>query len=329
MEPLRGGAGTLKNAPHSLGVIIMPLTAEQLELAQKLLSILFPYHTEQRDRVMGEGGRFVHYTSAENALKIINSKSMWMRNAACMADYREVQHGFGELFKYFQAHRTAFDAALNDCFPGSATEAFTLFDQWWPSTQRHTYITSISEHDKREDLHGRLSMWRAFGGASARVALVLKLELDVGKNSGFGAIVSPVAYFTDADVALQLNRVVQNVQANRDFLRSIDRTIFIHGIFLMLATAAVCIKHEGFREEREWRVIYSPRRTPANHIMPSIEVVGGVPQIIYKIPLKNDSAADISGLEPNELLDRVIIGPTQFTWAMYDAFVAALEAAGV
>jgi hypothetical protein len=32
----------------------------------------------------------------------------------------------------------------------------------------------------------------------------------------------------------------------------------------------------------------------------------------------------ISGLSPCDLLDRIIIGPTQFAWAMYEAFVAAV-----
>jgi hypothetical protein len=57
--------------------------------------------------------------------------------------------------------------------------------------------------------------------------------------------------------------------------------------------------------------------------------VNGIPQIVYKIPLENNSGAGIVGLSLTELLDRVIIGPTQFPWVTYEAFVAALDAAGV
>jgi hypothetical protein len=45
--------------------------------------------------------RSVHYISAEAALKIIESKRVWMRNTVCMTDYREVQHGFSILHKFF------------------------------------------------------------------------------------------------------------------------------------------------------------------------------------------------------------------------------------
>ena len=310
----------------------MALTTEQILTAKTLLPIFFPYLTIQRDRMIESGGRFVHYTSAENALKIINTKTIWMRNATCMSDYREVHHGHDALTRYFSANTTAkqdFDAAINECGPNIAEEAFHLFGQWWQNIQLQTYVTSISEHDNREDLHGRLSMWRAFGGATARVAIVIKLNLEVGTNEGFGAVISPVGYFTDNDVARELGSIVNNVRSNREYLRTVDRAHLVSSLFAMLTTGVVSMKHEGFREEREWRVIYSPRRSPAPHIESSIEVVGGVPQIVCKIPFRNDPVAKISGMEPNELLDRVIIGPTQFPWAMYEAFVAALEAAGV
>jgi hypothetical protein len=148
------------------------------ERSAKLMNIFLPYAAQCRERIIKENGRFVHYTSAANALSIIKERRIWMRNTTCMSDYREVQHGMDALNRYFHAepHRQAFAAALNSCHSGTADEVVTLFSQWWQSTQLQTYVTSISEHDVREDFHGRLSMWRAFGGgAAARVALVFKL----------------------------------------------------------------------------------------------------------------------------------------------------------
>jgi len=88
-----------------------------------------------------------------------------------MSDYREVNHGLDALNRYFgnALSKQAFDDALNGCCGGLAEEAFRLFNRWWQTTQLQTYITSISEHDDREDVHGRLSMWRAFGNSTARV----------------------------------------------------------------------------------------------------------------------------------------------------------------
>jgi hypothetical protein len=272
-------------------------------------------------------GRFVHYTSAENALKIINTRSVWLRNTTCMTDYREVSHGLDLLRHYFanDENKNAFVNALNECSVSIAEEAIALFDQWLQSIQLQTYISSISEHDDREDFHGRLSMWRAFGNTAARVAVVLRLGLETGKNYALACELSPVGYFTDAEIALEF----ANIRDNHDFLREIDRRLLLGSIFAMLTNAVVCLKHEGFREEREWRIIYSPARLTSPHIQTSIEVVGGVPQRVYKVPLHNNSQVGISGLELDELIDRIIIGPSQFPWAMYDAFVAALDAAGV
>jgi hypothetical protein len=136
-------------------------------------------------------------------------------------------------------------------------------------------------------------------------------------------------YFTEDEVVEELYHVIQNIDANREFLRGIDRKMLIGNVFAMLVAAVVCLKHEGFHEEREWRAIHSPKRSPSPHIESSVEVVGGVPQLIYKVPLENNASASIRGMEISELLDRVIIGPTQFPWVTYEAFVTSLEVAGV
>lgn len=58
--------------------------------------------------------RFVHYTSAEAAIKIIQSRRMWMRNTMCMADYSEVLHGFAQMNSFFlnSDNNKTFTAAL-------------------------------------------------------------------------------------------------------------------------------------------------------------------------------------------------------------------------
>ena len=63
-----------------------------------------------------------------------------MRNTTCMIDYREEQHGLDALNRLFgvDKHKTAFVAALDECFPNSAQEAFTRFDKWWQNTLAET-----------------------------------------------------------------------------------------------------------------------------------------------------------------------------------------------
>jgi len=271
---------------------------EHLQLLMRLESIFMPYATRQRRDLYPNDAshtRFVHYTSAEAALSIIKSKRIWMRNTTCMSDYREVQHGFEILNGFFsdEAKRNAFVKALDECAPGAAQEAITLFGQWWNDIRFNTYLASISEHDPKEDLHGRLSMWRAFGGNVARVAIVFKVPWYTEGSLALNLMFSPVAYLTEAEVHAEVHAVVENIRDNYDVLRSVDRSIIVGTVFAMLMAGVVCLKHEGFREEREWRVIYAPKRLASPLMESSTEIIGGVPQIVYKVPL-DETVSDTS-----------------------------------
>lgn len=318
-----------------------PELVEQQRLAIKLEGTFMPHARKQRDDFyrdpqapagVAESARFVHYTTAEAALSIIDSKRMWMRNTLCMSDYREVQHGFEILQRFFsnEAKVTAFKAALDDCAPGAAAEALDLFNQWWNDIRLHTYITSISEHDPKEDTHGRLSMWRAFGsGNGTRVALVFNIPWLSGASIALNLEFSPVAYLTEEETHEQIHAVMQNISASHEFLRSVNRQFVVNSVFRMLLTGVTCLKHEGFREEREWRAIYSPHRNASDLMKPAAKVIGGIPQIVYELPLDRRAAPQLEGLEFARIFDRLIIGPTQFALPMYEAFRDALDNAGV
>jgi hypothetical protein len=108
---------------------------------------------------------------------------------------------------------------------------------------------------------------------------------------------SPVAYLQEEEAHAVMTEVVTNVQASRDFLRSIDRQLVVRAVFNMLVAAVTCLKHEGFHEEREWRVIYAPLRAPSPLMEPSLEVVGGISQIVYKLPLDAKVSDDLADLD--------------------------------
>jgi hypothetical protein len=311
------------------------ITAEQLELARRLGTIFTPHARRQIDAHYGESGapaRFVHYTSAENALKIIETKSLWMRNATCMSDYREVHHGYDILKEFFsvEANMNSFTAALDSCAPGAAKEAIGHFDKWWSDIRNSTYISSISEHLSTEDAHGRLSMWRAFGNSTARVGIVVRVPFASGGGLALGIMFSPVAYLTKEQAHETIGRdVVKNIEANADFLKGMDRQAIINYVFTMLLAMVTCLKHEGFQEEREWRAIYSPNRLPSDLMLPITAVVAGVPQLVYKIPLDAHVSPRLIDLDIATIFDRLIIGPSQYPLAMYEAFRIALTKAGV
>jgi hypothetical protein len=97
----------------------------------------------------------------------------------------------------------------------------------------------------------------------------------------------------------------------------------------MFRFAAVSTKHPGFAEERELRVVCSPSLGKSKHLIKDIEVIQGVPQPVYKIPLEDIPEEKLSGVTIPDLIDRIIIGPTRDPLAMAEAFSDLLAKADV
>jgi Protein of unknown function (DUF2971) len=301
------------------------ISAEELEFAR----IFHPYAHERSQRVIAEKTRFVHYTTAEAAMKILQSREVWMRKSSCMSDFLEVQYGLQRLIEAYQKSNASkrFRTALDSVFKGISEEAAQLFDGWRPHFEIDTYFTCVSEHEDAEDLFGRLSMWRAYSETTG-IALVLKNSVFINPADGFGAYASPVAYLDASQFEKEFDRVAENVCNSLDLIRSRTREDIKARIFNMLRLTSVSTKHPGFREEREWRIVYCPTLEKSAYLKEDIQVVKGIPQPVYKIPLQNIEQVGLVAAIP-DLLDRIIIGPSQYPFALAEAFVRLLKDAGV
>ena len=140
---------------------------------------------------------------------------------------------------------------------------------------------------------------------------------------------SPVAYLTEKEAHAVIGDVIENIDSNREFLRTVDRQMIVNLVFNTLLAGVTCLKHEGFREEREWRAIYSPKRLMSPLMESSAEVVGGVPQLVYKVPLDEGVSPALATLDMSRVFDRLIIGPSPYPVVMHQAFVEALTAINV
>lgn len=63
--------------------------------------------------------------------------------------------------------------------------------------------------------------------------------------------------------------------------------------------------------------------------MHAYESIGGVPQSVYKIPLRDWPDEGLIGLAIPSFLNRLIIGPAQLPGTLYSTFHNLLTAAGV
>lgn len=295
----------------------------------ELYRLFMPFAAEKRLQVAEKNTRFVHYTSASVGKSIIETQRVWMRQCRCMNDFMEVQYGFELLQDAFSDESGKQIVSLLDTkLAGLGSEVIDQINKWYPFMQQNTYLTCLSEHDESENEHGRLSMWRAYGGTHA-VAIVVNNKPFLQESDALNAWSSPVAYLAPNMIKEAVQQLATQLCEKGDRLAVTDRNYVKTYFFNTIMFAMLCTKHPGFAEEKEWRVIHCPDMHPSRHLESCIEVVHGVPQPIYKIPLKDIPEEGFEGASLPEFIDRIIIGPSEYFGAMRRAFVALLEDKGV
>lgn len=285
-----------------------------------LKQVFYRYATERQGQAKESNTRFVHYTSAEAAASIIRARQIWMRRAATMNDFMEIDYGINLLARAYKGEPgAALRNTLDRLFPNFRPRLEKWFDGWTSGFRNDTFLTCLSEHRDDEDHLGRLSMWRAYGGGTG-VALVLKNTPFLGISDALRVYSSPVAYLKPNQFYEEFAALGKRVSDHAEFLSQQGEAVVDGNLCHMFRFAVLCTKHPGFHEEMEWRIIHSPSYEPSERVTKTIETIRGVPQHVIKVPLKNYSDEGFVGAEIPELLDRVIIGPTQHPYVIAEAF---------
>lgn len=298
---------------------------------EKLAEIFMPHNYRRQKGILKKKTKLVHYTNAEAATNIIKNKEFWLRESSCMNDYLEITHGYECIKDAYEnsLQGETFRNALNDLHNDITIEIQNSFNGWFPSLENDTYLGCFSEHDPNEDTIGRLSMWRAYSQTQG-VALVMNSEVFFNESGFFkGLYASTVAYEDNEGIKKYLAEIATNINENRSFLERLERQSIVGYVVNLLRFAALCTKHPGFKEEKEWRLVYTPKIENTQNLIKEVRSVKNVPQTVYKIPLKNAPNEGLVGLEIPDLINRVIIGPTDYALAMKKAFVSLLRDGGV
>jgi hypothetical protein len=245
-----------------------------------------------------------------------------------MNDYSEIEYGAELLENALKAAPgDELKAAMEKVSPRWPDHVLQVFRGWLPTLRSNTYLTCISEHEADEDDHGRLSMWRAYGGHTG-VAMVMNPSPFLTDSNALGAWSSPVAYLRQDGMNHEMKKVARSISDNSDFLRTLSHHTLFAYAFRLFRAAVLSTKHPGFHEEREWRVIYSPQYEGSKRIQTVMKSIRGTPQMVCLIPLHDVPEEGLTGLALPEFLDRLIIGPTRFPEEMHEAFVHLLKAEG-
>lgn len=299
------------------------------EVAQRL-QVFLPGLYRRTVEAIASGQRFVHYTAAPAAMSLIRNREIWLRNTQCMNDFSEVRHGLELLRDAYRgrAGQRLLDF-LDEVHPGLRATARERFEELGRTIGLETYIACVSEHDASEDRIGRLSMWRAYSGACG-VALVLRSDPLFGTESNaLGVFTGPVRYADRPAFLAGFDDFAARLEAERDYVAELGREGTVESLVGSYYAAALSTKHPGFAEEREWRVAFNPRLQGDARLARGVEVCRGEPQIVYRLPIRNDPAAGVERMGFDEMLERLIIGPSENPRAVRDAFVELLAEAGV
>ena len=280
----------------------------------KLIEAFFPYASKRTFDAINKNIRFVHYTSADVATKIIK--------------FSEIEHGFGCLDSAFKTHIVRFTSFFDGMFPGFTAKREALYNSWLPHMRTDTYIACMSEHDDSEDRIGRLSMWRAYA-KSAGIALVMNNPAFFAPSHALRAYTNPVLYADKKMFADEFEKVLDALEASKDLVQGAGEKAAQNLIFTAFRFATLCTKHPGFHEEREWRIVHSPAFEKSDRLLRDTQTIEGIPQTIMKIPLKNIPEDGLVGVDVAELVDRVIVGPTQYPGVIYEVFVSLLAESGL
>lgn len=298
---------------------------------KRLLGIFAVEDLRRRNELKGQ--HLVHYTSAENAMRIIENGEFWLRNARLMNDVSEVDHGI-RLLANSLAQRdaasdlssglTAINVALDDIFSDLSNGVIQQFYENLEKLRNQTFITCLSDVPRDENGVGRLSMWRNYTGGQTGVGILLKTALFQEFTDELGIFSTPVAYYTHKELNKNLLQTANLIKQNREFLADqIGQEVASWAYLNLLRSLSLGLKHPGFKEEREWRVFHTAGIDPRANLCVKIVCVQGIPQKVLRFSFEKN------GLTHADLIGGLIIGPSQHQNIIADSLVSLLEQKGV
>lgn len=298
-----------------------------------MLEVFFCYDRKRVEALKSQDRLLAHYTTADTAMKIIKGRSLWLRNAAVMNDFSEIEYGKAMMSPVLDGDLgNRYRAALDTISDGLADEVLGRHAAHRNHAREAVFTASLSEHSP-EDRLGQLSMWRAYGGPVAGVALIFHgwaADLEIEPSLEVG--VSPVLYGDSGDFAREFAEAIARIEDNVDFLKQFDFRVLSNAATQVLQLGMFSIKHPGFAEEREWRVIHRPYEYPSAIVQPDNVVVNGIPQTIYQLPFHNPQKGNefnIPKLDLNDILACVMLGPCAYPETVFRALREEMAAAGI
>lgn len=272
-----------------------------------------------------------HYTSTANLERILATDELWFSNPLLMNDLQELRFGVLEGAQKFIGN-AAIEEACGSTNRGKVLfEAFSHYlDEFSNKHAFDVYALCMARHDA-DDTDGLLSMWRGYGGNGNGAAIVFDTA-KINATSGSPFVISVVEYAsTDKRRELLNAKLAQFADILRAQNIPDDKLYLVAWImFERIKLFALFTKHHGFKEEREWRVVYLKERDTQNKIAPLLHYAvtsrGLEPRL--KFPVKPIEGITTDNLTLTKLIDRIILGPTANSPLAISTLFRVLDATG-
>lgn len=269
------------------------------------------------------GRKLVHYTTTKAAISILDNKELLLTSARRTNDKKEILYG-AERFS------TAVTSGWAQQFTSEAAEIIgtdkvnSIMEQKISVDylRGETYLSCLSEHRKMEEDRGRLSMWRAYGDT----AIVLKAEKMVSLLNMNQVLMIPVQYDTsDENMKNRFALTKEMFQDKKDHLRELAVVQVESILQAMKVLFTVSVKHPGFDEENEIRLVGMMLPTTIERKRQGIKALKGVPQRVWRFALTHYSTEKKECSTMDDVLDKILIGPSNDKEAKRETFVEKLK----
>lgn len=264
---------------------------------------------------------FAHYTSADTAFKIIQSKSLLLRNSQLMNDYSEMRRGLRAVQLGFGGSDPASGGFWHDAISihtNIKDKFYKAFEHQALHLLENTYIACLSEFSTKRNL-GKLSMWRAYGYPNG-VALIIDRDIISSDKMTVDITTYPVIYTEPGTtVSNTLSLAIQEINKVVSHFKDYDEDYIVDILVNIALRYATCIKDSNFSEEVEWRAVYQPGVYDFEVTKYEPTVLGGTPQIVRKLDL-----GDASSIPLKKALKKIVIGPTEYPKIAQQTFVKLL-----
>jgi Protein of unknown function (DUF2971) len=254
-----------------------------------------------------------HYTSLEALERILQNNEVWFSNPLFMNDLDEVKFGVLNGMTAIKSNEGIITALKTDSRHRTFVQAIDYYiNEFDDKHLFDTYVFCLSEHDPGNK-DGMLSMWRGYGGNGRGAALIFDMS-KLEPVEGGPLLIGRVHYGSSEERFRWFDQVgsrFAEILAENDIG---DDKLYLASFAILerIKIGALFMKHDGFKEEKEWRVVHMGDRASEGQLRLMQHYLNGPRGIEPKLKFKFEHVVGItpSGFSLDKILAGILLGPS-------------------